>query len=640
MKLNWGIGARVVLAAVLPMLVVALLLTTFYTGAQLKDIEEAHVARARAFARQLGAASEYAVFSGNREALQQLTGATVAEDGIVAISVRDSDGELLAHTHTPEAVNLPAFKGLETRPQVYRYGELMRVIEPIAPAALALDDTFSPAVASGTQRLEQPLGNVVVDFSTLPIRRKHQELRRQGFFVVGMVLVGTLLLALLMSRSVSVPIRDVARTVKRVGQGRFNERVPIMGGGSLRTLAEGVNQMARELATTHADLNQRIAAATAELRARKDEAEQANVAKTRFLAAASHDLRQPMHALGLFIAELAQHDLPPAPRRLVSQIDASATAMADLLDSLLDISRLDAGVVQPRPRPIALQPVFDHVLAAQAPEARARGVRLRIRPTDAWTRSDPVLLERILGNLVCNAVRYAPDGNVLVACRRRRGRLSVEIRDNGIGIPKASQAIIFREFVQLHNPERAREKGLGLGLAIVIRLAEMLDHTIRLDSAPGQGSVFYCELPDLSGEVVEVAEEATRQPGDLEGVHVAIIDDDPLALRSMESLLRSWGCKVTADRDLDRVFAALKRTPRSPRVVICDLRLAGPYNGVEAIRRLRARFDASLPAALVTGDTGPDTLALAQEAGLPLMHKPLRPARLRAFLNRVTAGQR
>lgn len=642
MKLDWGVRSRVLLVALLPVLALAVLLTVFYTSARLTDIEEADSARGRAFARQLVAASEYAVFSGNREALQQLTTAMLNEDGVIGVSIFDRNGQTLAASSAPGAHPRAGTPGADMRRTLGDH-DIHRIIEPIRPTRLNFDDDIThAALQTGTAADEDgdALGKVVLELSREHLAARRNALLRTGAMTVLLVLIATLALAFVMSRSVSAPIREVARTVERIGKGQFAERVPIIGGGSLRSLAEGVNDMAAELASMHADMHRRIEAATAELRERKEEAERANLAKSRFLASASHDLRQPMHALGLFISELSLHRLDARSTRLLQQISASARAMEDLLDSLLDISRLDAGVLEPAARPFALQPVLERLAAAQHAEARVRDVTLKLRPTTVWGCSDPVLFERIVTNLVSNAVRYSPGGRVLVACRRRGGCIRIEVRDSGIGIPQDCQTMIFQEFIQLHNPERGRGKGLGLGLAIVRRLTDLLEHPLSLRSMPGCGSVFAIEVPASSAEAALPYLEPSRLPGDLTGLRVAVLDDDPLALAAIEGLLRSWGCDVSAASGLQALRDQLAARPEPPHIIISDFSLGGAWTGIDSIGALRATWGEQLPAALITGNTAAETLALAQRAGLPMLHKPVRPARLRALLARVARTER
>jgi signal transduction histidine kinase len=629
-----GIRARVMLVATLPTLVLAFVLTAFYTGSRVVDQEQAHLARGQAFARQLAVASEYAVFSGNRESLQRLASAMVAERDVLGVLIVDRNGEELARGGRFEAVlpmQAPVASGFVT-------AELtLRVIEPVLPSTLDLDDGFATAAAGVSPRAfhPPPLGTVIVDFSRAELHARQNQLLLTGTVAIVLVLIGSLALALYMSRGVTLPIRRVASAVDRIGHGQFSVRLPEVGAGTLRRLAEGVNQMAAKLASAHEDLNRQVAEATAELRARKDEAERATQLKARFLAAASHDLRQPMHALGLFIAELSQQTHAPAAGRLVERIAASAEAMENLLDSLLDISKLDAGVLEPNVRPFALQPLLDRIIVEQRPRAIAHDLSMKVRPTAHWIESDPVLFERILGNLVGNAVRYTRRGRVLVACRRRGDRLRIEVRDNGVGIAGEAQEIIFQEFVQLDNPARTRDKGLGLGLAIVRRLGDLLGHRLAVRSQPGRGSVFAVEVPIAAPVEKPDCTDPRRRPGDLAGFRIALIDEDALAQAGMKSLLESWGCKVTTGNDACAVIESFLQTARPPQLVISDYGLQRASTGVDAVRELRARFGADLPAVLISGDTGPEVLRLTQSEGLPLLHKPVRPARLRALLNRL-----
>jgi CheY-like chemotaxis protein/anti-sigma regulatory factor (Ser/Thr protein kinase) len=344
-----------------------------------------------------------------------------------------------------------------------------------------------------------------------------------------------------------------------------------------------------------------------------------------------------MHALGLFISELDQQSLPPSARGLVRHIAASADAMEKLLDSLLDISRLDAGVLQPKPRAFALQPLLVRLAVAHEAVAIERGLRLRLCCSGGWVHSDPVLLERILANLLGNAIRYTPGGTVLIACRHEAdGMVRIEVRDNGIGISADKQEIIFQEFVQLDNAERARDKGLGLGLAIVRRLADLLGHRLTLRSAPGRGSVFAIALPRARESEVEATQEDERKPGDLGGVRIALLDDDPLACTGMASLLGSWGCDVLAAATADEALQRIDTGDWRPALVISDFRLHGMHNGLDFIHTVRERLAApTLAAILISGDTGADMLALTSQSGVPMLHKPVRPARLRALIHRL-----
>ncbi|MBX3680501.1 MAG: response regulator [Rhodocyclaceae bacterium] len=618
------------LVALLPACVLAILMLGYFTSARLSEIEQVHIERGRAFARQLAVASEFGVFSANREILQLLTNAALQEADVRGVTITDRQGNLLAASGEVSAAHLDKPGSAD----LLEIDNRLLIGEPVRASRLVVNDELSEILAPETRMADKDLGRVTIDFSLERLAERRTELLSNGILGLVVVLAGAILLARKMSHSVSGPIREVADAVTRIGHGEFSERVQNTGGGSLQALADGVNEMASRLEAAYHTMEQRVTQATAELRTRKEDAERANLAKSRFLAAASHDLRQPMHALVLFISELSSRNHPPETRRLVRQIAASAEAMENLLDSLLDISKLDAGVLQPEIRPFAVQGVFDRLAADFRPVADDRGLRLRIRPTTAWALSDPTLLERILLNLLSNALRYTARGTVMLACRRSGDHLRIEVRDSGMGIPRDAQEIIFQEFVQLDNPERARHKGLGLGLAIVRRLTELLGHPLSLRSAHGRGSMFTVELPRSEPQEERATEESPRIPGSLAGLTIAAVDDDQLALSSLNSLLSSWGCNVVAAESLERLQMDLALDSVTPRALVSDFRLRGSYNGIEVIHAMRRRFGEDLPAILITGDTGAATLQLAQAHKIALLHKPVRPAKLRALLQR------
>jgi signal transduction histidine kinase/CheY-like chemotaxis protein len=370
----------------------------------------------------------------------------------------------------------------------------------------------------------------------------------------------------------------------------------------------------------------------AELKQQKEAAEAASLAKTRFLAAASHDLRQPVHALSLFVGALRALKLEEAPGRLVDQIEDSVSAMDGLFSSLLDISRLDAGVIAPDWKIFALQPMLDRLEREFATEAAGKGLALRVRSCAAATRSDPVLLERILRNLVSNAVRYTDRGGVLIGVRRRGERQLVEIWDTGRGIPHAHAQRVFEEFYQLENPERDRSKGLGLGLAIVRRLADLLGHPVALRSVPGRGSVFSVALPCLP-QIAPAAPAAEARAGPCG--FILVIDDEVPIQEGMRSLLQGWGHTVLCGGSAREILDRAASSAAVPDLIICDYRLRGEETGAAAIEFLRAQYGARIPALLITGDTAPDRLEEASRSGLLLLHKPVSNSRLRAAVGNM-----
>jgi PAS domain S-box-containing protein len=385
------------------------------------------------------------------------------------------------------------------------------------------------------------------------------------------------------------------------------------------------------------DITGRVEAEDA-LRAAKEEAERANVAKSRFLAAASHDVRQPMHALGLLLAALSRRVVDPEVRSIVSVMEESLAAMSELFNALLDVSKLDAGVVVPEIVDLPVAPLLARMAADYRPAAREKGLDLRIVPCSAALRSDAVLLDRILRNLVSNAVVHTRSGRILVGCRRRGDRVRIEVHDTGPGIPADQIGVIFQEFRQLGNPGRDRRQGLGLGLAIVERLARLLGHRVEVASVPGRGSTFAIEVPRAATAAAPRPPLAADAPGgaELNGARILAIDDDAAVLAATERLLRDWGCVVYAAASVGAALERLAQIDRPLDVIIADRRLAEGEAGERVLARVRAaaqQLGAPPPAGIVvTGETAADVLRALEESGFRVLNKPVRPARLRALV--------
>ncbi len=374
-----------------------------------------------------------------------------------------------------------------------------------------------------------------------------------------------------------------------------------------------------------------------EIQDKRRQLELANLYKTRFLAAASHDLRQPLHALNLFIAQLQGESDPAERGRLVAQTGVAVNAMNELFDALLDMSRLDAGVLEVNPTDFPVAQLLERVKTTFAESAREKGLRLRVVPSSAWVRSDFILLERILLNLVSNAVRYSARGGVVIGCRRHAERLCLEVWDSGPGIPDDQRQHIFGEFYQLAAPESDRRGGLGLGLAIVERLGRLLDHPVELASQLGKGSRFSISVPLVAERraPTEPAESAAPLVDPALGKLIVVIDDDALVLDSMRGLLQRWGCNVVAEASGAAAHARLLELGQEPDVVVSDFRLADGKSGIEAIELLRSALGIAVPAFLISGDTAPERLREASASGYLLLHKPVPPMALRAVLNRL-----
>jgi signal transduction histidine kinase/CheY-like chemotaxis protein len=366
-------------------------------------------------------------------------------------------------------------------------------------------------------------------------------------------------------------------------------------------------------------------------------AENANRAKSQFLAAASHDLRQPLHAMGLFAAALSLKAREPEIKPLVASINASVEALESLFAQLLDLSRLEAGALQPQCTCMQLAPLFARIAADFAPQANASGLRLAARPTSLTVASDPALLERVLRNLVSNALRYTNVGGVVLGARRRGADVRIDVIDTGVGIAPEDRERVFDDFVQIHAKPRHHSggRGMGLGLAIVRRLAGLLGHRLELASRIGHGSRFSICLPRAGDDALVTANPArpalapAPAATSLAGCRVAAIDDDPAVVAAMRALFETRGGLVAAGENADRVREALLEAgARDIDLIVADLRLAEGVSGIDEVARLRTALGTAIPALIVSGDTSEEARAEVARAGLRLLAKPLVAATL------------
>jgi len=375
------------------------------------------------------------------------------------------------------------------------------------------------------------------------------------------------------------------------------------------------------------------------LEAEKTIAQQAVVAKSRFLAAASHDLRQPLHALGLFLGALRSREKDQRQLGIIDDMEKSADALNGLLNSLLDVSRLDAEIIEFNPRHVPALELFDGLRAQFARQASEKGVELVVLESDHVLYSDVILLERVLRNLVANAIQYTQTGHILLGCDTGDdGACIVTLEDTGVGIPRVAHGDVFSEYYQLGNPERDRGKGLGLGLAIVRRLCELMDLPLHMESAEGHGTTFRIEVP--GGDPAQVVPRRVEAPAlDSRGGCVLVIDDEPQVLQGMRHMLEGHGCEVLLAESARDALRAVALSGRVPDVVLSDYRLRDGMNGVDAIAFVRESLEREVPAIIVTGDTSPERLKEVKLTGLELLHKPVAIEELCRVLGRLFPGE-
>ena len=450
--------------------------------------------------------------------------------------------------------------------------------------------------------------------------------------LLGIGLALALLASLALARKMVKPIEALQTGAARISLGVLDQDIRISTGDELETLGNQFNLMASRLRELYSTLEQKVKDRTRQL-------ELANLAKSRLVAAASHDLRQPLHALGLFVAQWRNTKESSEQRRIAARVETAVGALGELLDALLDISKLDAGALVPEMASFPLDPLLKRVEATFLETARGKGIRLRVRSSREWVHSDQVMLERVLINLVSNAVRYTSRGGIVLAARRRGHNVRIEVWDSGIGIPQKEQPHIFEEFYQV-AATRKEGGGLGLGLAIVDRLCRLLGHPLDLASVTGRGTRFTLEVPAVAPLPVENAQ--ARPSIDLtdpmRATRVLVIDDDPLVLDSMDGLLKGWGCSVTAAGTAAEALAVIQENGEKPGVIVCDYDLSNGETGTHVIAQLRRALGAPVPAILITGDVAQLRLLENEAEGYPLLRKPVSPMTLRVALSNAISG--
>lgn len=422
---------------------------------------------------------------------------------------------------------------------------------------------------------------------------------------------------------------------------------PMPQGGIVTTFSDITERVAAAsaLARANENLERRVRERTAELlnlnaalETAKSKADEANLDKTRFLAAASHDVLQPLNAARLYTTSLMERPLDGSSTGLVRNVDASLNAVEEIFSALIDISRMDAGRLNYEIEPVSLAELFENLQVDFAPAAKEKGLDLRIIPTSLWVSSDRRLLRRVLQNFVSNAIKYTRSGRILLGARRHGHSISIEVHDTGPGIPEDKREYIFREFNRLEGAG-STVSGLGLGLSIVERICRILDHPIVLHSQAGLGSAFSILTPVAEPQARQADVQHSRSNlGTLEGLNVLCIDNEPAILAGMETLLSGWKCNVRTAASIAEAERVAANGP-VPDIILADYHL-DLGTGLEAIRALRKNTSTKLPAIIITADHSPEVERLIRDSQVGLLRKPLKAAALRALMNRSLQSRR
>lgn len=568
-----GIQRQVAMLTLIPLLILTVCLEFFLLQGRFSDLDQSLLERGKLISRQLASSSEYGVFSNNQTFLKSIAHAVLHEKDVRGLMILNADEKVLLSEYERHSKSeqlgvvdiASALIGTETGTSKLEQtspkftsrvnGQLpissdehsIWIYQAIVPAQVSVDDLDGTAISP-------QIGAVIIEMSKQNTEQHKRKMLLISLLATFVFLLISLYIVYLASRTITLPTRQLSAAVKQIAQGDLGTRVKFdTKVDELSTLAHGFNDMAVQLEQDRVILQQRIEQATGALREKKEEAERANRNKSQFLATASHDLRQPLHALGLYVSELRRQLSSTPQQHLVERVEQSVDALATLLNALLDISKLDAGAIIPQMQPCDIAEMLDRVANDYQMLASISNIRLVVHPLDGYVMSDPMLLERVVTNLVSNAIRYSHvNGCVLIACRKRGNQMRIEIRDNGIGISEEDQSNIFREFFQINKPKLDSDKGQGLGLAIVDRLVKLLGIGIELRSAPGKGTLFALQIalgsePEIldrtDKHLALVQSDASNDALPLSGKRVLVVDDDQLVLTSTSTILNAWGGK-------------------------------------------------------------------------------------------------
>lgn len=619
------IRTRAFMLGLLPTLLVAAVLTAYQLHTRLAELDDRMNQQGMAMARHLASSSEYGVFSGNTAVLESLLDQAMAEPGVVSAGVIWPDQARLVRGEP--IGRLPALD----RAGQWQAGGRAWFVHPVRLSPLDETDPYIDARASD----DAPLAWSAV---SIDLKRKQVLAQELLFASLGITLLGLMLAILLIYKLALTgvrPLLDIIASVKRISSGSFGSRMDVTAHSpELRELQAMVNQMSESLRSYQQEMEARVRTVTAELEHKKREAEQASLAKSRFLAAASHDLRQPMHAISLYVESLKPQMRGRAAAEAVDKIERAILSTVELFNAILDVTKLDAGVVQPSLAPVRIRKLLLHLADEFAPEADRKNVSLRVHAPDVWVESDAILLERILRNLLSNALRHTSRGGVLLSARPTRGKLRLQVWDTGSGIAPENQARVFDEFFQVEAPDGKGPRGMGLGLAIVRRLARLLGHPLQLHSRLGRGTVFALDVPSLSNGRADDGETGVDSSGVLNG-RAVVVDDEPAILDALADLLRQWGMDAMPFQSLREVNDQLDATPD---VVLADYQLLDGETGLMVAHAIHTRWGAHIPVVLITGDTRAESIQTLLLSGFPVLHKPVRASELRALLGGLLRG--
>ena len=609
---------RVAFVALVPTLITAALLVTLLTQHQLVNLRQMAQSNADAIATQAASVSVQPLRTKRLRELIRIADSIGELPHVTRVQIRTADGEILAD-----------HRAVDDGKQ-----DVMSVVREVTD-----EQPSGPVV----------VGSVLVDVSLHTAVVAQRDSLRHALIALLLSLLVAGVIGWQVARWISAPLRRLAAAVQELGQGEQPVSVVVTDRTEIGELQRGFNHAAATLFDIQRGMQQQISEATLELAQKNTALEAASVTRSRFLAAASHDLRQPLYALTLFSAALAVDEYDPQRLDRIAHIQECVQSLDHLFGELLDLSRLEAGAVQIEVSEFPLDRVFAEVGRTFGMVAEQRGLVLKMHPTKLWVRSDRVMLTRILNNLVSNALRFTHHGGALVGVRRSGAdRVRVEVWDTGSGIAPEHLVSVFDEFYRIDDHSGTgltdgSQSGLGLGLATVQRLAQLLDTKVQAESRLGRGSVFHFELPLASTGALPIAIEDDLSNA-LAGRRVLVLDDDPAILSGVRFLLRSWGCEVAIAEDRQQALEAIENWPAPADIVICDLQLRTGERALDVFAELDRLYEndgeQTFARLLVTGETRAEQLGDVIAAKIPLLYKPVAPQQLRSAMLAAFAAVR
>ena len=604
------LALRLVMLSLVPAFIATLSVMAVLGQHHISELTTLTRNNALAVARQVAAVAREPLMQLDRRALAGAARVAAQQAGVEQVQIRTEDGEIVAQA------------GRWSKP-----GDKpgLQVIEPV-------------------DNLEQrQAGEVMVEFDMESVDVARRNLWVTVIALLGASLLGVGLTGWWAARRISLPIRKLAEAVDALGAGQDVE-VAEDATAEVGRLQRGFNVAARALADSRRSMQTQIAEATSALAQKNLQLEAASQAKTRLLAAASHDLRQPLHALTLFSDALHTGETDPVRLTRIENIQECVSSLDRLFSELLNLSQIDAGVVRPHFIAFPLDRLFDEISRNFRPVAEQQELRLVVRKTDVWVYCDYVMLSRILNNLISNALRHTTSGGVLLGARPDAGGVRIEVRDTGIGIAPEFHAKVFEEFYQVDAPTSRGARGLGLGLATVNRLCELLGMSVLLRSSPGRGTLVAVVATRCEPALLPTPAPVATVDVDFNDLIIVVVDDEPHILEGLALVFRSWGATVFAAETRAQVMALADGwTQQVPDIVVSDLLLRNGENGLEVLRELgnhpnlRGKRIAHL---LVTGETKPDRLREIADARIAVLHKPVGSAVLRQAIAAAVALNR